>query len=211
MRTAPVTRAALAGFLLLVAIPQTALAHEFTVAFVAPFSGPEAARGARALQGFLLATAERDGHAFETSDGHLGGLDSHAVKVDGARGSEFVMARLREIGARQGLAFVTGLLPQEEQVAENWSRATRLAVLVDPRRSRVYQEGTRPAADVRMMNGMSFTAAFQKTRGSAPDADATLGYVAARLIDLTVRSLRGDLTQREVIAAALEGSIGQRW
>ncbi len=210
MRPDATSRFMLAGLLLLAAVPQSAPAHQFTVAFVAPFSGPEAARGTRALQGFLLATAERDGHAFETSDGHLGGVDSRVVKVDASRGTEFVVARLREIDAVEKPAFVTGLLPKAREASEGWVRATRGAVLVDPARSAVYQGATRPH-DLRLMNGLSFAAAFRDTHRKSHDADAMSGYVAARLIDLAVRALRGDLARHEAVAAALEDATRQRW
>lgn len=211
MRAAATIQYMLGGVLLLAAIPPSALAHEFTVAFVAPFTGPEAARGARALQGFLLATAERDSHAFETSDGHLGGVDSRVVKVDTGRGAEFVAARLREIDAGERIAFLTGLLPKAGAVSEKWVRATGRAVLVDSARSAVHQGAPRQPDDLRMMNGASFATAYRASRNEPPDADAMSGYVAARLIDLAVRTLQGDLARREGVAAALQDAMRQRW
>ncbi len=52
-------------------------AHYFDVAIVVPPGDGQAA-----MQAFLLASAERDGHPDETSDGHLGGLDSHVTIVE---------------------------------------------------------------------------------------------------------------------------------
>jgi hypothetical protein len=207
-------RSALLVFFLVVAFPGTTLAHRFAVAVVAPFTGPDAGRGGRLLEGFLLATRERDGHAREESDGHLGGLDSHVLRVDSSRGREFVMARLRELDAVQQLSFVAGLPP--ETVAErqevDWldvERATRLGVLVDPRRGPAHREAARRPGGLQTMNGGAFADAFRDTHGRAPGPDAVLGYVAARLIDLTVRTLEGVLTRREAVAAALEDAMSQ--
>lgn len=205
------TAIVLAGFLLLGVFPDTVLAHRFTVMFVAPFAGSEADRGRRVLNGFLFATRERDGHAGEESDGHLGGLDSHVVQVDVSRGLDFVVERLEKIDAEQGPAFVTGLMPDASAASAVWGRALQLAVLVDPRGSPVYERVLRHPERLRTMDGEPFTAAFRIVRGRAPDADAMLGYVAARLIDSTVRAVQGDLTRREVVAAALEDAMGHAW
>lgn len=54
----------------------TANAHSFNVAIVG-----ENVMGSGAYNGFRLATRERDGHAAEESDGHLGGLDSFIFTI----------------------------------------------------------------------------------------------------------------------------------
>ena len=58
----------------------TAHAHSFSLAVLA--GGEDAATQLNsAVKGILLATKERDGHADETSDGHLGGLDVFIVPL----------------------------------------------------------------------------------------------------------------------------------
>lgn len=51
---------------------QAAVAHEFTAVLIAP---AEPDRRAAMVAALLLASAERDGHPDETSEGHLGGID----------------------------------------------------------------------------------------------------------------------------------------
>ena len=67
---------ALAGVAATAAIlaANAAAAHEFTAALYMTGEMREA-RLAEAVNGFLLAADERDGHSDETSDGHLGGVD----------------------------------------------------------------------------------------------------------------------------------------
>ena len=55
----------------------TAFGRSFDVAFVVP-----AGAHVQAMQAFLLASGERDRHANEESDGHLGGLDVYVSVVE---------------------------------------------------------------------------------------------------------------------------------
>ena len=57
-----------------------ASAHSFTAALLVVGEDREASL-AEAVRGFLLAADERDGHANETSDGHLGGVDVHVLPL----------------------------------------------------------------------------------------------------------------------------------
>ena len=54
-----------------------AFGHSFNVALVVP-----AGERVQAMQAFLLASGERDRHANEESDGHLGGLDVYVSVVE---------------------------------------------------------------------------------------------------------------------------------
>ena len=54
--------------------PGMAHAHVFDIAVIAPYSGPQAHVGPNLWHGMRVATRESDGHAFETADGHLGGV-----------------------------------------------------------------------------------------------------------------------------------------
>jgi hypothetical protein len=86
-----------------------ARAHSFNLGFVTTLTGPHASRGKQALDGFLLATGERDAHPGEESDGHLGGLDVYVFRIDSNLGAEAVRRRLRELLRGQRLMFVTGV------------------------------------------------------------------------------------------------------
>ena len=57
-----------------------ASAHSFTAALLVVGEDREASL-AEAVRGFLLAADERDAHANETSDGHLGGVDVHVLPL----------------------------------------------------------------------------------------------------------------------------------
>ena len=60
----------LTGLILWALLATAAFAHSFSVALVAP-----AGARVQAMQAFLRASGERDGHETQESDGHLGGLD----------------------------------------------------------------------------------------------------------------------------------------
>jgi len=62
--------------------PATAQAHRFNVALVAPSSGWNSTVGETIFKRFMVATTERDNHADEESDGHLGGLDVYVTLAD---------------------------------------------------------------------------------------------------------------------------------
>ncbi len=136
------------------------VAHEFEVTFIVP-AGSEAV----AEQAFLLASAERDGHADETSEGHLGGVDSQLAIITSGQvlpASDIVVV----IGAVQmpGSGGFWGL--PVSQVSE----AARSAFL---------------ASDA------PFASRFAGRYGQAPGEIATLVYVAARLIDVAIREQDG--------------------
>ena len=63
-------------------------AHRFNLGFFTALSGPHAREGKQALDGFLLATGERDDHAGEESDGYLGGLDVYVFRIDSNLGAD---------------------------------------------------------------------------------------------------------------------------
>jgi hypothetical protein len=75
LKISTIIASALAG-LVATADPSQVMAHEFTVAIVGDgLADDPATHVAEVVRGFILATDENDGHAFETSDGHLGGRD----------------------------------------------------------------------------------------------------------------------------------------
>ncbi|MCJ8323336.1 MAG: hypothetical protein HRU29_04585 [Rhizobiales bacterium] len=72
--------AATLAFLTLIA-PANAMAHSFTVALVIDGANPYSAQ---IKADFVRAAQERDGHADETADGHLGGLDVYILYATNA-------------------------------------------------------------------------------------------------------------------------------
>ena len=62
--------------------PSRAAAHSFRAGLLLPLSGPSTGAGKQILDGFMLATKERDAHPDTESDGHLGGLDVYISRID---------------------------------------------------------------------------------------------------------------------------------
>ena len=128
-----------------------ALAHSFNVTLVIPLSGDAAVRGRQFRQGFMLATAERDSHPDQESDGHLGGLDVYVHVID-ARGdirAEFRHRRADIVvthGSRETLSLIKTILD-----------ATK-AVLLPPSQ-RPFAKSSPPA---------DFVAAYKNKFGAAP-------------------------------------------
>jgi len=63
-------------------VATSAEAHRFNVALIAPASGWNSPIGQTIFKRFMVGTTERDGHADEESDGHLGGLDVYVTLAD---------------------------------------------------------------------------------------------------------------------------------
>jgi len=178
-------------------------AHSFDVGFMAPLSGPDARRGQQALDGFLLATRERDGHAFEESDGHLGGLDSHVIRIDSSRGAEAVRGQLDELFDGDGIVFLTGVSLPETLAAAGVMPENNQSILVDPVGSAVYRSAASAPESLVTMDEVPFSAAFREAYGYEPDIYAIGGYVAARIIAAAVSVAEGRFSQRDVLHRAL--------
>ena len=182
------------GFLLLtlavaaVAVrPGGAMAHSFNVLLLAPLSGQQAEAGKKMRDGFMLATQERDGHAGQESDGHLGGLDVY-VSVADAGGAGIV----NPPASMNGLGY-------EIVVALDANRASSLpagledAAVLSPGRTPFDNPSNHQADAI-----AAFVAAFQAAYGYEPSADAAQGYNAARRIEAAVRE-RGDASDAEYL------------
>ena len=193
-----------AAIVTLAASAGAALAHSFNVAFVAPLSGPRANEGKRALDGFLLATREQDGHALETSDGHLGGLDSHVLTIDSAQGPEAVQQRLEAILREGELTFVTGILAPEAREAVAAALVRTRVILIEPTDSPAFRSAARAAGRVTTMDGRAFREVFRKAYPYAPDEYATKGYIAARLIAAAVRAAGVSVSDPAALRSAVD-------
>lgn len=188
--------AALSATLWLAATP--ADAHGFRVGFVAPVSGPEARVGASARDGFMLAARERDGHADEEADGHLGGLDVYLLIIDSGEGTVSVRAKIRALVEGREIEFLTGFIPP--------GLAADIRSQGDGKPPFIVDTKDMSATNATTMDGAPFAAAFAAKFGRAPDHAAFRGYGAARLIDRAVRAVAGDFSRSQLVLRALEAA-----
>lgn len=195
---------ALGVAVLLAASAGQARAHGFNVGFIASLSGPGAHQGQQALDGFLFATRERDGHALEESDGHLGGLDSYVIRIDTGRGLEVVRGQLEELFQGDEVVFLTGVSVPETLAAIGVTPDERQAILVDAADSAVYRSAARAPEGLLTREKVPFSTAFRGANGYEADAYAVGGYIAARFIDAAVSAVQGEFSRREAMGRALE-------
>ncbi len=185
--------AALAGLVWLAATP--AQAHSFRMALLLPLTGADAAAGRQAVDGFLLATRERDGHPDETSDGHLGGLDVYVMVIDANRPEGGVLGAIGE----QRIEFLAGIFSPalSAEIVRRYGDDGPFLIAFDPL----------PTANPTTMDGEPFAAAFAREQGQAPGPRAIQAYVAARLIARAVRATGGDFSKREKLRKTLAGAL----
>ena len=180
------------------------VAHKFKLGFVAPMSGIESEIGRQALDGFMLATGEQDTHEFEESDGHLGGLDSYVITIDSSVGESSALEMVEDLAVRKRPLFVTGIYSAEMATLISEALEKTGAVLVNPVDSGMWRRSLDTPESLTTMVGGSFDDAFKKTYGYAPTDSVRQGYIAARLIASTVRSLpESQLEDRDELARAL--------
>ena len=165
------------GSVALVMFAGSAFAHEFYVTLVVPASSEVEAR-----QAFLLASAERDSHADETSEGHLGGVDSQLEIVVAGQS----VPRSDVVVAIGGASVPVGSVGNDV-----WS-------------FQVIDVSMSARADFLENGGEFFEARYGTRYGAAPTEVATLVYVAARLIDLAVRAQDG-VDDQAALSQAISG------
>ena len=166
-------------------------AHVFDIAIISTYSGTQASEGQSLWQGMRVATREADGHPDETSDGHLGGVDSNLLRVDSTRGATSISDSIRKIAAQQGTAIVV-LDNRFQDLDKQLSAAASIVILT---RS---QAGALPAnvilptqlSDSRLKQ---FSVQYRQQYGLAPDSAARAGYISARLIAKAMRRLNNEL------------------
>ena len=165
-------------------------------------TGAEAESGTQALNGFLLATAERDGHADEEADGHLGGLDVYILKIDSNQDGSAISQEISRLVRGQEIQFFTGFIPRTVRKAVRGQLLGTGVVFIDL--------AVPSSQDQLTMDGMPFTASFSRQFGSPPLNAAHQGYRQARLIDRVVRALEGDFTDADKVSVTFEGLIRQK-
>jgi len=149
-------------------------------AFVIPLSGSTAENGEQIRQGFLLATTQRDAHANEESDGHLGGLDSYVSVID-ANGD--VAAEITRILSGDQINIVASFASDRTQgLIDTLLAGKNIALL---------QYGPTPFGNKGLPAVSDFISAYNLAYGATPSAAAARGYNAARRIDVAVRAQSG--------------------
>lgn len=158
------------AFILSAALATPGLAHEFDLLLLAPAAASQTElEDMRAA--FLIASAERDSHANETSEGHLGGIDV-----------QLTLARIGEAAADVGPDVVAAPFAAADDAQVAAIAAPGDAVIVDAGiLARIRPEERGDLAP--------FAARFQAQTGRAADAAALGAYHAARVVDLAVRQL----------------------
>ncbi len=156
----------------LMAFAPVAWAHSFNVVMVVPDDLTPGLRDDMAV-GFLVASQERDGHANEESDGHLGGLDVYitlAPVSDHARikaADPDILALPLAGEAQSGDAVILRAMDANSPQAAGFLNSAAGG-------------GFAP-----------FATRFSDRAGRTPGTEATAAYLAARRIDLAVRQLQG--------------------
>lgn len=167
-----------------------AAAHSFNVGVLLP---ADKTAEAQAIDGFMFAARERDGHPDEESDGHLGGLDVYILRVDAAAGTDTVLATLDRLVAESDIRFITGIAPAELRQAISERYAGPLPAVAFG----VAQQ------DATTMDGAPFAPAFAARFGAAPTDAALQAYAGARFIDRVVRRLGDNFEDIAAVRAAL--------
>lgn len=146
------------------------LAHEFSLLLLAPAAASETEMdGMRAA--FLIASAERDSHANETSEGHLGGLDV-----------QMTLARIGEA--------TTGLVPDVVVAPFASAGDAEVAALAAPGDAVIVDAGVLARITPEDRSDLApFAERFEAGTGRPADAAALGVYQAARVVDQAVRSV----------------------
>ena len=155
-----------------------ASAHSFTAALLVVGEDREVGL-AEAVRGFLLAADERDGHANETSDGHLGGVDVHVLPLP-RDAAGLVEGLIGTPGEPPDVVVVLGPEPAASATARAYQ--SEGIVLVQD----VLPAGWEGEAQMD-----SFAARYRLAHGTAPSAMAATAYHAARRLDAAIRPLDG--------------------
>ena len=189
-----------------VIVPTPSAAHSFEIAVIAHYSGPRAHEGNNLWHGMRVATREADGHALETSDGHLGGVDSHLIRIDTAAGAAKVVQQLKRFIDAQGLAIAV-IGPGEAALRGAWPAALKsVVVLANPAEAAQWPGAFAPPR-IGGERGNRFETSYRHFYKHAPDAAAHGGYAAARLIDAAVRPLDGRLNDTEAVRRSFAAAL----
>lgn len=179
-------------------MPGIASAHSFTAALLVVGEDREAGL-AEAVRGFLLAADERDGHANETSDGHLGGVDVQVLPLP-----------LDAAGLVEGL-IGTPDEPADVVVVLGPASAVGDAARAHQSASTVLMQEILPEGRDTDDRRDSFVERYRLAYGAVPGVIAATAYVAARRLDVAVRPLDGVSPQAALEDAWRSTESGLPW
>lgn len=175
-----------------------ASAHSFTAALLVVGEDREAGL-AEAVRGFLLAADERDGHANETSDGHLGGVDVQVLPLP--RDAAGLVEGLN--GTPDDPADVVIVLGPEPAAGE--------AARGHQSSSTVLMQAVLPEGWDNAGGADSFVARYRLAYGTAPGVMAATAYHAARRLDVAIRPLDGVVPQEALEDGWRSTETGLTW
>lgn len=175
-----------------------ASAHSFTVGLLVVGEDVDASL-AEAVRGFLLAADERDGHANETSDGHLGGVDVQLLPLprDAAGLVEGLFGTPDE---PTDVVIIIGPEPAASDAARAYASASTVLLQVVLQDRWDSADGTD-----------GFVSRYRLAYGSAPGVMATTAYHAARRLDVAIRPLDGVVPQEALLDAWRSTESGLPW
>ena len=191
-----------------IALPVSlARAHGFNVALVVPLSGSMAAKGSQIRDGFMLATKERDSHANEESDGHLGGLDVYVFPADDQTPDH---SDVKAVLERQRIDIVAAIGSLESVAAAESLNLDAQIVVLTPGET-PFPISSQPSGNDQSAAVAAFIDSFQKEYGYAPTPSAAHGYNAARRIEAAVRD-QGSVDNKEALQQhLLQTARGFNW
>lgn len=175
-----------------------AMAHEFTTALYVTGEN-RAQRLAEAVNGFLLAADERDGHPAETSDGHLGGVDVQILPLP-----EDVTASVTGLNG-------TAQIPPDVMVILGDAPVPAAVLTELGFEGSLMQSGALPDDWAADNSAGSFAQRYSSAYGTEPSAAAAQGYNAARRLDFAIRPLDGVLPRAALDAALADTADGVNW
>ena len=175
-----------------------ASAHSFTAALLVVGEDREVGL-AEAVRGFLLAADERDGHANETSDGHLGGVDVHVLPLP-RDAAGLVEGLIGTPGEPRDVVVVLGPEP-----AASASRA-RIS-----RKASSWCRMSFPGMGQRRVRWTVSWRATVSPMAQRPSAMAATAYHAARRLDVAIRPLDGVIPQAALEDAWRSTEFGLPW
>lgn len=175
-----------------------ARAHEFTAAIFVLGERREE-RLADAVRGALLAADERDGHAYETSDGHLGGVDLQILPLP-----------TEAAGGVKGLSGSPKMPPDVVVLIGPVGKVQATQAMIDAE-SIVVAPGALPEGWADAATPGSFAVRYRKAFGTEPTLSAAQGYNAGRRLDQAIRSHDGLSPRAEIEATLAASEAGINW
>ena len=177
-----------------------ALAHSFNVVLVIDSVDSASNQGSELVDGFLLATAERDSHPSQESDGHLGGLDVYLTVI---MVTSSPAKAIEEIVQNANIDIVAAMVrePVQAMISQGLD-SENIAFLVP---------GKTPFSDSRRPGVAAFISAYESKYDTSPSLRAAQGYNAARRIDLAVRSQGGIESKALLLQSFMETESSFAW